>query len=87
MRRNKGIFGAIVFIIPKDAVSLPKNITYKVRLRSDKWFSGINDGMKVAFWKRIDWKTGATFSDLNYPGPREGNNRFGGEEPGIFICK
>lgn len=48
------IFGAIVFN-KNDWVNIPKNVSYKIRLRSDKTDS------KSGEVGKIDWKTDATF--------------------------
>lgn len=72
---GQNIFGAIVFLVSSNAESLPKKITYKVRLRSDK----------SLFHRRrkAEWKTNAMFPDFSKIEPREANDPFGGKEPGI----
>jgi len=88
MMTDESVFVAIVFMVPDDADSLPENITYKIRLRSDKWYSGLNDdGQEVAFWKDVDWRTDTIFPDLRWPGPRVLYDKYGGDDPGIVICK
>ena len=96
MMTNDQVFGAIVFMVPDDADSLPKNITYKIRLRSDKWYSESDNkydndnhdyGRVVNFWRTIDWRTDTIFPDLTSPGPRERSDNYGGLDPGIVICK
>ena len=54
MTMGGDIFGAIVFD-NSDWVNIPKNMSYKIRLRSDKTDSVSSDVRK------IEWKTDATF--------------------------
>ena len=57
------IFGTIVFG-KSDWETLPKNIFYKISLRSDKTES---DSGKT---RMVNWKTGEVFSEMPAAGPR-----------------
>ena len=76
VRTNEDIFGAIVFG-KSDWNILPKNISYKIRLRSYKRTSGSDKS------ERIEWKTNVMTdaADRRKPGPR---NDIG---PGRFFHK
>ena len=60
---NEEIFGAIVFVKSKWD-DLPKTLSYKIRLRSDRRSSTTGERVK------IKWNTNATFPDRDVMEPR-----------------
>lgn len=78
---HQNVFGAIVFASSSDWVSLPRKISYKVRLRSDKGSSMFPQR------RNVEWRTDAMFPGFNATGQREAEDPFGGKKPGIFICR
>lgn len=75
LRTAKNVFGGIVFLFNSD-MNLPKNITYKIRLRAEMIAS-----------KDPDWLTDHLYPSTHTIGPRKQNDMYGGEKPGRLIIQ
>lgn len=75
LRTANNVFGGIVFIFNNNT-NLPKNITYKIRLRAEMIAS-----------KDPDWFTDQVYPSMPTIGPRQQNDKYGGEKPGRLIIQ